>query len=190
MDELYIKNMVCDRCKMVVSEALIEHGFQVINVELGRVTVEGPLSVANKIAFGETLKKFGFDLLDDSRSRTIEKLKKIIIQKIHHAEILDISVNWSVLLARELKADYKHLSSLFSGVEGTTLEQYITRQKIERVKECLFYDELNLNEISYKMGYSSAQHLSAQFKRITGQTPSQFKASRSSLSDRRSLDRV
>ncbi|HEY1023712.1 MAG TPA: AraC family transcriptional regulator [Sphingobacteriaceae bacterium] len=134
------------------------------------------------------LKKLGFELLDDSRSKLIERIKVVIIDKIHHSGTLDMKYNWSDLLSDELKHDYNYVSNLFSSVEGVTIEQYIIRQKIEKAKELLFYNEKTLSEIAYFLGYSSVQHLSTQFKKVTGQTPSEFKNSR--LNSRRSLDSV
>jgi len=182
--------MVCDRCKMVVSQELEQQGLHVINVQLGVALVQEKLDKQQQALLAEELHKLGFELLDDARSKTVELIKKIVINNIHHTEALDIKVNWSTLLADELHQDYKHLSGLFSAVEGITLEHYIIRQKIERVKELLFYDELNLSEISYKLGYSSVAHLSAQFKKVTGQTPSQFKAARATHNSRRTLDSI
>ena len=190
MTELFIKNMVCDRCRMVVGQELERLGLHVTSVQLGAAQILEKLDKQQREGLAENLSKLGFELLDDARSKNVEQIKKIIIQKIHHSEYLDIKVNWSALLADELHQDYKHLSGLFSTVVGITLEQYIIQQKIERVKELLFYDELNLGEISYKLGYSSVAHLSAQFKKVTGQTPSQFKATRSTANSRRTLDSI
>jgi len=190
MTELFIKNMVCDRCRMVVGQELERLGLHVTSVQLGAAQILEKLDKQQREGLAENLSKLGFELLDDARSKNVEQIKKIIIQKIHHSEYLDIKVNWSALLADELHQDYKHLSGLFSTVEGITLEQYIIQQKIERVKELLFYDELNLSEISYKLGYSSVAHLSAPFKKVTGQTPSQFKATRSTANSRRTLDSI
>jgi len=190
MTELFIKNMVCDRCKMVVAQELEKQGLKVTDIQLGIARIAAPIDPQQRRALDESLRQLGFELLDDARSKTVEQIKKIVIEKIHHSEYLDIKVNWSALLADELHQDYKHLSGLFSAVEGITLEQYIIQQKIERVKELLFYDEFNLSEISYKLGYSSVAHLSAQFKKVTGQTPSQFKATRTTANSRRTLDSI
>lgn len=190
MTELYIKNMVCDRCISVVHEAFIKLGIHPQKVSLGIVTLQENLDAKTKAIVSEMLLSHGFELLDNDKSRLIERLKNGIITIIHRTGDIDVKVNWSVLLAEELKHDYNFLSSLFSSVEGITLEQYIIRQKIERVKELLFYNELTLSEISYKLGYSSVQHLSAQFKKITGQTPTQFKTSRNLESSRKSLDSI
>lgn len=182
--------MVCDRCIFVVRNEFNKLGFQPMEVGLGIVKLEEELDNKKRVEISEILIAHGFELLDSDNSRLIERIKNSIISKIHHSENVDVKVNWSILLAEELNQDYHSLSSLFSSVEGITLEQYIIRQKIERVKELLFYDELTLSEISYKLGYSSVQHLSTQFKKITGQTPSQFKISRDLETKRRSLDSI
>jgi len=152
MTELHIKNMVCDRCISVVRQEFNNLGIRPIEVDLGVVKLQENLDAKTKSVVSEMLISHGFELLDSDKSRLIEHLKSSIITKIHHTEYVDIKVNWSVLLSEELKQDYNSLSSLFSSVEGITLEQYIIRQKIERVKELLFYDELTLSEISYKVG--------------------------------------
>ncbi len=190
MTELHIKNMVCDRCIFVVRNEFKKLGFQPTEVGLGIAKLEEELDNKKRVEISEILIAHGFELLDSDNSRLIERIKNSIISKIHHSKRVDVKVNWSILLAEELNQDYHSLSSLFSSVEGITLEQYIIRQKIERVKELLFYDELTLSEISYKLGYSSVQHLSTQFKKITGQTPSQFKISRDLENKRRSLDSI
>lgn len=190
MTDLHIKNMVCDRCIFVVRNEFNKLGFQPVEVGLGIVKLEEELDINKRVKISQVLIAHGFELLDSHNSRLIERIKNSIISKIHHSERVDIKVNWSKLLAEEFSQDYYSLSSLFSSVEGITLEQYIIRQKIERVKELLFYDELTLSEISYKLGYSSVQHLSTQFKKITGQTPTQFKISRDLENKRRSLDSI
>lgn len=190
MTELYIKNMVCQRCILVVKEEIIKSGLTPVKIELGYAQLEESLDNETSAHLAKKLTQHGFELLDDGRTRVIENIKNIIISRIHHNDTLDIKVNWSDLLAGELNQDYNSLSTVFSSVEGITVEQYIIRQKIERVKELLFYDELNLSEISYKVGYSSVQHLSTQFKKVTGQTPSQFKTLRKEENLRKPLDSV
>lgn len=190
MTELHIKNMVCDRCIFVVREEFNKLGFQPLEVGLGIVKLQEKLDNKKRSEISEMLISHGFELLDSDHSRLIERIKGSIIHKIHNGKNVDIKVNWSVLLGEELKQDYNFLSSLFSSVEGITLEHYIILQKIERVKELLFYDELTLSEISYKLGYSSVQHLSTQFKKVTGQTPTQFKTSRDLENKRRTLDSI
>src|SRR5690606_32543536 len=190
MTELHIKNMVCDRCIFVVRNEFNKLGFQPTEVGLGIVKLKEELDNQKRVEISEILLAHGFELLDSDNSRLIERIKSSIISKIHHSESVDVKVNWSILLAEELNQDYHSLSSLFSSVEGVTLEHYIIRQKIERVKELLFYNELTLSEISYKLGYSSVQHLSTQFKKITGQPPTQFKISRDLENKRRALDSI
>lgn len=190
MTELYIKNMVCQRCILVVKEGIIKAGLHPVRVELGYVQIEETLSDQQCAELSKSLVDQGFELLDNARTRLIENIKKIIISNIHHVDVLELKMNWSYLLADQLHHDYNSLSSLFSSVEGITIEQYIIRQKIERVKELLFYDELNLSEISYKLGYSSVQHLSNQFKKVTGQTPTQYKSLRTKENHRKPLDSI
>jgi AraC-like DNA-binding protein len=132
----------------------------------------------------------GFERIDDKKARIIEAIKNKIIQMIHHSDNVELKVNWSNLLSEELKYEYNYLSSLFSSVQGITLEQYIIRQKVEKVKEYLFYDEFNLSEIADRLGYSSVSHLSAQFKKITGFTPSEMKKSRGVDNNRKPIDSV
>ena len=190
MKEYYIKNMVCQRCIQAVQNELSKQGILAEEISLGFVKTSLPLTFILKAELASGLLELGFELLDDVKAENVEKIKKVIIEKIHHSGPLDIKMNWSSLIASACKQDYKQLSQLFSGVEGLTLEQYIIRQKVEKIKELLFYDEMNINEISYLLDYSSVQHLSAQFKKITGQTPSQFKAGKLRHSARKSLDKV
>lgn len=175
MTTLHIKNMVCDRCKMVVRQELEKLGVKPLRVDLGEVDVEGAPETAKLESIDNALLAVGFERIDDRKSRIIEKIKNAVIQKIHRVDVVERKFNWSDILSEELHADYDYLSGLFSSVEGITLEQYIIRQKIERAKELLLYDELNLSEIAGKLGYSSVAHLSSQFKKITGTTPSQLK---------------
>lgn len=191
MVELHIKNMVCNRCITAVRNQLIELGLHPIVVEMGVARLEENNLADDKLAkLDKKLNELGFELLDNSRTKLIEQIKNLIIQKVHHSDTLEEKVNWSKLVSDQLFHEYNYLSTLFSSVEGITLEQYIIRQKIEKVKEFLFYDELNLSEIADKLGYSSIAHLSAQFKKITGQTPSQFKKMRAIDKNRKSLDAI
>jgi YesN/AraC family two-component response regulator len=128
--------------------------------------------------------------MDDRKAKLIESIKNKVINLIHHSDSKNRKFNWSTLLAEALHHDYNYLSSLFSSVEGITLEQYIIRQKIERVKELLFYGELNLSQIADELGYSSVAHLSSQFKKVTGLTPSELKKSRSIDHSRKPIDSV
>lgn len=191
MATLYIKNMVCDRCKMVVNQELEKLGYHPEKVALGEVVLkENNLTTEQQKQIDEALMAVGFVRIDDRKARLIETIKNKIIQMIHGADRINLKVNWSTLLADEAHYEYGYLSNLFSSMEGITLEQYIIRQKIERVKELLFYDELNLSEIADRLGYSSVAHLSGQFKKITGLTPSELKKSRNIDQERKSLDSI
>jgi AraC-like DNA-binding protein len=169
--------MVCPRCIKVVSEELEALGYIVQKVELGEASIATNKTKINIDKIKEALEKNGFELLDDRHGKVIEKMKTIIIETIrfNNNESLE-EVNFSKLLSNNLNLSYQHLSTLFSSLEGITLEKYIINQKIEVVKEYLIYDELTLSEISFRLGYSSVQHLSSQFKKVTGFTPSKFKS--------------
>ena len=170
----FIKNMVCNRCIMVVQQVFESLGYPPVRISLGNVETLIPISDGELKRLRKVLESYGFELIDDSKSRIIEKIKNIVIQSVHHSHD-DLKVNYSEYIESHLNRDYAYLSGLFSEVEGTTIEKYIILQKIERVKELLVYDELNITEIAYKMHYSSASHLSNQFKKITGLTPSHYK---------------
>ena len=172
--KLYVKNMVCIRCKMVVKQQLKKLSLNYISVELGEVEVLENISNVQLTEFKTALVKYGLELLDDKKSILIEKIKKVIVELIHYADE-PAKVNFSDYLSEKLNHDYTYLANLFSEVEGINIEHYIIMHKIERVKELLVYDELSLTEISYKLHYSSVAHLSNQFKKITGLTPSHFK---------------
>ena len=172
--KLYIKNMVCPRCVKAVEQIFINIGAQPVDVRLGEVILSDPISSEQVASLKPQLLKLGFELLDDNLKQQIDKIKSIIIAHIHYKE--DEKFVFSEVLADELHKDYSVLSKLFSETEGITIEQYVILQKIEKVKELLAYNEMNLNEISYKLNYSSVAHLSAQFKKVTGLTPTQFKA--------------
>ncbi len=183
--------MVCHRCILVVSNELEELGLHPKKVSLGEVVLtEDHLSEDILHRLDSSLVHLGFERMEDRKARLIESIKSKVINMIHHTNEMDRKFNWSTLLAEALNHDYNYLSSLFSSVEGITLEQYIIRQKIERVKELLFYDELTLSEIADKLGYSSVAHLSSQFKKVTGLTPSQLKKSRSIEQSRKPIDSV
>lgn len=188
---LHIKNMVCNRCILVVQQELVKLGLHPKTVTLGEVIIEeNQIDEKQLDRLDNSLVALGFERIDDRKARLIESIKSVVIQKIHHAESLHIKFNWSTLLSTELNTDYNILSNLFSSVEGITLEQYIIRQKIERVKELIFYDELNFSEIADRLGYSSVAHLSSQFKKVTGFTPSQLKKSRDIDQKRKPLDNI
>lgn len=176
---------------MVVKQVLERQGLHPERVSLGEVIIkEDNLSDDQQRQLNASLATLGFERIDDRKARLIESIKNKIIKLIHHSEKVDLKVNWSSLLADEMHYEYNYLSNLFSSVEGVTLEQYIIKQKIEKVKELLFYDELSLSEIADKLGYSSVAHLSAQFKKITGFTPSEMKKSREIDQNRKSLDSI
>ena len=183
--------MVCNRCKMVVQQELEKLGLHPDRVSLGEVTVaEDHISDDLQHRMDAALINLGFERIDDRKARLIDAMKNKVISMIHHSDRVDRKFNWSDVLADEMHYEYNYLSNLFSSVEGITLEQYIIRQKIERVKELLFYDELNLSEIADKLGYSSVAHLSGQFKKITGLTPSELKKSREIDQTRKPLDHI
>jgi AraC-like DNA-binding protein len=166
--------MVCNRCILVVQQVLEKSGINFSKISLGEVETEGELSKEKVKQLATSLSEFGFELLDNSRQQIIEKIKNIVIQQVHYTHE-ENNHNYSEILSKSLNKDYSYLSNLFSGVEGITIEKYIINQKIEKVKELIIYDELNLSEISFKLGYSSVAHLSNQFKKVTGLTPSHFK---------------
>lgn len=166
--------MVCPRCIMTVERILQEHGIKAERVSLGEAELAEQLSEAQIEKINQSLQAVGFELLDDQRKLQIEKIKNLIIQKVQSGDVEEHFILSSYLASAMLK-DYSYLSKLFSEQQGITIEQFFIQQKIEKVKEWLMYDEFSLNEISWKLGYSSVQHLSAQFKRITGMTPSAFK---------------
>ncbi len=186
---LYIKNMVCDRCILVVKQIFNKVEINPISITLGKVQIAEQLNDEALQLLDSNLTENGFERIDDKKSKLLEQIKTTVIEAIHHHDQFDININWSHYLADKLNQEYHYLSNLFSTVIGITLEQYIIKQKIEKVKEYLFYDELSIKEISYKLGYSSVAHLSSQFKKITGFTPTAFKKMREKQ-DRKPLDNI
>jgi YesN/AraC family two-component response regulator len=172
--KLYIKNMVCIRCIMVVKEELTRLGIEYEKVELGEVHIVNPVSNQLREQLADSLMKFGLELIDDKKHVLVQRIKNVIVEMVHYAEA-PLHVNFSVYLSERLNHDYTYMANLFSEVQGTTIEKFIIAHKIERVKELLLYNELNLTEIAYRMHYSSVAHLSAQFKKVTGLTPSCYK---------------
>jgi AraC-like DNA-binding protein len=166
--------MVCIRCKMVVKEELTKLGLHYTSVELGEAEVLENISVKQHDQIRTALLKSGLELMDDKKSVLIQKIKNVIIELVHYSEE-PLTINFSEYLSQQLHHDYTYLANLFSEVQGTTIEKFLIAHKIERVKELLVYNELNLTEIAYKLHYSSVAHLSAQFKKVTGLTPSHFK---------------
>ncbi len=166
--------MVCSRCKMVVKDELIKFGLHPSSVELGEVIVAEELNETQKKQLNQVLLSFGFGLIDDKKSRIIEKIKNEIVKLVHNLD-KQLKTNFSEHISNQLHHDYNYLSNLFSEVEGTTIEQYFIAQKIEKVKELLVYDEFSLSEIAFQINYSSVSHLSKQFKKVTGFTTSYYK---------------
>jgi AraC-like DNA-binding protein len=172
--KLYIKYMVSLRCKMMVKTELDKLGLRYGTVDLGMVEMLDDVTEQQHEQLKVNLLKSGLELLDDKRSILIEKIKNVIIEMIHYEDEIP-KTNYSDYISQKLNYDYTYLSNIFSEVKGITIQQFIIINKIERVKELLLYDELNLTEISYKLHYSSVAHLSNQFKKITGLSPSFFK---------------
>lgn len=172
--KLYIKNMVCIRCKMVVKEELTKLGIGYTTVDLGEAEINTPFTAELHEQFRAALLHSGLELMDDKKSILIQRIKNVIVELVHYSEE-PLIVNFSVHLSDQLQHDYTYMANLFSEVTGITIEKFIIAHKIERVKELLVYNELNLTEIAYLMHYSSVAHLSAQFKKVTGLTPSHFK---------------
>jgi len=172
--KLFIKNMVCDRCIMVVRDTLERNGVTVKQIILGEVESCNDLSVQEKEKVRNLLLPLGFELIDDRKSRIIEKIKSVIIGLVRRQDGTPTE-NLSDILQGKLHQDYHALSRLFSTVEGITIEKYYIAQKMERVKELLVYDELSLSEIAGLLNYSSVAYLSNQFKKVTGLSPSHFK---------------
>ncbi|HEX9510687.1 MAG TPA: AraC family transcriptional regulator [Puia sp.] len=172
--KLYIKNMVCIRCKMVVKDELTKLGLHYTVVELGEAEIMESISAEQRDQIKSALLRSGLELMDDKKSMLIERIKSVLIELVHYSEE-PLAINLSEYLSRKLNHDYTYLANLFSEVQGVTIEKFFIAHKIERVKELLVYNELNLTEIAYKMHYSSVAHLSTQFKKVTGLSPSHFK---------------
>lgn len=185
--QILIKNMVCSRCIMVVKQEFEKAGMKPLEVNMGEVILINPVSESQLKSIDRRLTELGFEILDDKNKKLIEKTKTVLIAKVQKG---DIEEHFSLgnYLPEKLNKEYTQLSRLFSAVEGITIEQFFILQKIEKVKEWLVYDELTLSEISYRLGYSSVQHLSAQFKKITGLTASEFK--KFGVKHRKSIDKV
>lgn len=171
---IYIKNMVCRRCIYTVTEVFQENGVSPLKVELGVVTLAQPLLPAQWHEIQARLEQYGFEVIDDKRMRIVEQIRVGVIELVHHAEELE-KVNLSDYLQQKCHREYSFLSKLFTEMQGISIEKYYIHQKIERVKELLFYDELSVGEIADKLHYSSVAHLSGQFKSVTGLSPTQFK---------------
>ena len=187
--KLYIKHMVCGRCKRVVRDILEELGIEVLRVELGEVeTGELPATVSME-QIRRVLADNDFELLEDRKTVMVEQIKALIVNEVHHdRRERPEHQNLSDFLTQKIGYDYSYLSHLFSAIEGMTIEKYVIAQKIEKVKEYLLYGELTLSEIAWRLGYSSTQHLSNQFKQVVGLTPGDFK--RTGLAYRTEIDKV
>lgn len=177
--------MVCPRCIMSVKSILQDLSIPFNNIALGQVEMAEELTKYQRALFEERLLAVGFELLEPGKSAIISKIKTVVIEQIHYSNE-PISVNFSNLISNKLHHEYAYLSRLFSSIEGITIEKFIAKQKIERVKELLFYDQMSLSQIALDMNYSSVSHLSAQFKKETGMTPTQFKSQANP--NRKSLD--
>lgn len=187
MSALNIKNMVCDRCKMAVQTQIENVGLKARKIELGEIDIIGELDDTRRESLKQGLKQIGFELIDDGNAKTVERIKNAIVELVHYAQD-ELKVNYSSYIADKLGKGYTYLSNLFSDFEGTTIEKFIIRQKIERAKELLEYGDLTLSQIADRLGYSNLAYLSTLFKKITGLTPSQYKES--NLKSRKSLDKV
>ena len=172
--KIYIKYMVSIRCKMLVKEELKKLGLHYILVDMGVAEIMEDITVAQKEQLRLALLKSGLELMDDKRAVLIERIKNVVIEMIHHSDEIP-KLNFSDYLSKKLEYDYTYLANLFSEIQGTTIEKFIISHRIERVKELIIYGELSLTEIAWKMHYSSVAHLSNQFKKYTGLTPSHFK---------------
>lgn len=184
---LYIKNMVCDRCRMSVDKALRDNGLHPVDVQLGVAQVEGGVSAECRTRLADALQALGFELLADRRQQVAERIRAAVIRLVHYRDNQS-ATNLSDYLQQELHMEYSSLSKLFSEVTGMTIERYYIEQRIERVKELLTYGELTLTQIAFQLHYSSVAYLSSQFKMVTGMTPSAYKSLR--RKDRRSLDQI
>jgi len=179
--------MVCNRCILAIKSLLDELKFTYTAIQLGEVSLSKEPAEKQLILLRDRLQQLGFELLDDSKRKLIEKIKTIIIEQVHY-DIGDGRYNFSEVLSSKLNKDYSYLSGLFSEVEGKTIEKYSINQKIEKVKELIIYDELSLSEIANQLSYSSVAHLSNQFKKVTGLTPSHFK--KLGRNKRKPLDKI
>ena len=172
--KLFLKYMVSIRCKMIVKSELEKMGLHYTSVELGEAVITEDISDNQKAELNHSLKKWGIELIENKKSIIIEKIKSVIIEQVHYSEE-PLQINLSEYLAQKLLYDYTYLANLFSETQGITIEHFFLLHKIERVKELLIYDELTISEIAWKLNYSSVSHLSNQFKKMTGLTPSFFK---------------
>jgi YesN/AraC family two-component response regulator len=171
---IYIKNMVCIRCKMAVSDELTQLGLHYSRVDLGQADIIEDISIAQHDQIRIGLSRKGLELIYDIKSVLIEKIKKLIIELVHYS-VEPLHINLSVYLSQQLQHNYTYMANIFSEAQGYTIEKFLIDHKIERVKELLVYNELSLTEIAFKMHYSSVAHLSSQFKKVTGHTATHYK---------------
>jgi AraC-like DNA-binding protein len=186
-NQLIIKNMVCDRCISAVHRIFDELKIELKSAKLGEVLTESELTTEQRKQLNDALAESGFELLESRQSKIVSQIKALIIEKVHRG-VDESDFSLATMLTSRLPHSYSFMSQLFSEVEGITIEKYLIEQRIERVKELLFYDEKSLSEIAWDMGYSSVQHLSSQFKKVTGMTPTAFKKNRPG--SRKNLDKI
>ncbi len=180
--------MVCERCIMAIRPQLENLGYTVKQIVLGQAEITPEPNEEQLQAIAAALKTPGFELLNKETDKTVAAIRKVVIELVHHADLSDLKISFPELIAAKLGKDYNQLSRLFSNLQGTTIEKFIIEQKVEKIKELLEYGELNLNEISFRMGYSSSAHLSSQFKSVTGISPSRFKTSGNEF--RKPIDKI
>lgn len=173
--KIYIKNMACESCKLFVKSALDELGIKPVKVELGEIETKEELTDSKKIKLNAKIKKAGLELVEKKEGILIEKIRKVMVDYVYHTNEKE-NLNFSALLSKKLNYSYGYLANFYSEVEATTIEQSVIAMKIERIKELIILEEYSLKEIAYKLHYSSVAHLSSQFKKATGLTPSHFKA--------------
>jgi hypothetical protein len=187
MQKLLIKNMVCPRCIQAVRTILMEMDIHAEDVQLGEVWLNRDLQDSEREVLKSRLEKVGFVLLDDAKKQLIEKIKTLLISLIQDSDG-EMNINYSTYLSESIGKDYRYLSSLFSSQLGLTIEKYIIQLKVEKIKEYIFYDELSISEIAYKMHYSSPAHLSRQFKQVCGLSPKEYKKQMGN--QRKALDEI
>jgi AraC-like DNA-binding protein len=173
--KIYIQHMVSLRCKMMVGTQLDKLGIGYRSIELGEVQLAEPLSDVKRPILKQALSESGLILIQEKNAVLIEQIINLVVEMVHYSDELP-NVNFSQLLSEKMNQDYKKMAAIFSKIKGVTIEHFIILHKVERIKELIIYDELNLTEISYKLNYSSVAHLSKQFKQVTGLTPSFFKS--------------
>ena len=187
--DIYIKNMVCDRCILTVRRHLDEIGLKYKNIHLGSVELAEEPTDDKFAKLRAALQSSGFEVLDDNKKRLVEQIKNTIISLVQgYGDEDELNIKLSALLEKKLKVDYHYLASLFPAVEGITIEKYAILQRVEKVKELLMYGEMSTSEIADQLRYSSVQHLSQHFKKVTGLTPSEFKALKEN--GRKPLDKI